>query len=196
MNPSVAKVEPTMRAAAAAVQSIEAKRDKAEKVREWDVGKTGEDGPEKEPTNKEVRAGGEEEEVKPKDEAPAKLLDDLFRKTKATPHVYWLPLTASQIAEKEEMRRQRLAERENRMREVQTRRDEEMQKREREREKQRENDRERQRARERDREKDRERERERQRSRKRSRASSSSSSSSTSSSPNKRRTSKTPPRKR
>ncbi len=192
-NPPVAKVEPTMRAAAAAVQSIESKRDKGDKVREWDLGKTGEPNSEKDQATKEIRPAGEdEEEVKAKDETPAKLLDDLFRKTKATPHIYWLPLTASQIAEKEEMRRQRLAERETRLREVQQRRDEELQQRQREREKQRETERERQRARERDRERD----RDRQRSRKRSRSSSSSSSSSTSASPNKRRNSKTPPRKR
>nr|CAG4637407.1 EOG090X0F73 [Ceriodaphnia reticulata]SVE73238.1 EOG090X0F73 [Ceriodaphnia reticulata] len=203
-NPPVAKVEPTMRAAAAAVQSIESKQDKGDKVREWDLGKTGEQNSEKDQATKEIRPAGEDEEVKVKDETPAKLLDDLFHKTKATPHIYWLPLTASQIAEKEEMRRKRLAERETRLREVQQRRDEELQQRQREREKQRETERERQRARERDREKDRERDREkdrerdreRQRSRKRSRSSSSSSSSSTSSSPNKRRSSKTPPRKR
>ena len=34
------------------------------------------------------------------EEAPAKLLDDLFKKTKATPCIYWLPLTEQQIAEK------------------------------------------------------------------------------------------------
>ena len=28
---------------------------------------------------------------------PAKLLDDLFRKTKATPCIYWLPLTNEQV---------------------------------------------------------------------------------------------------
>ncbi|XP_046645566.1 apoptotic chromatin condensation inducer in the nucleus-like isoform X2 [Daphnia pulicaria] len=196
-NPPVAKIEPTMRAAAAAIQSIEGKRDKAEKVREWDLGKTGEQGSEKlEQAHKGAHPAGEDDgELKPKDETPAKLLDDLFRKTKAAPFIYWLPLTASQIAEKEEMRRQRLAERETRIREVQQRRDEELQQRQREREKQRENERERQRARERDREK--EREKDRQRSRKRSRSSSRSSSSTTSSSPNKRRNnSKTPPRKR
>lgn len=31
-------------------------------------------------------------------ESPAKLLDDLFRKTKATPCLYWLPLTEEQAA--------------------------------------------------------------------------------------------------
>ena len=31
------------------------------------------------------------------EEPPAKLLDDLFRKTKATPCIYWLPLTAEQV---------------------------------------------------------------------------------------------------
>ncbi|XP_032783764.2 apoptotic chromatin condensation inducer in the nucleus isoform X3 [Daphnia magna] len=189
-NPPVAKIEPIMRTATATVHPLETKRDKAEKVREWDLGKTGDQGFEKEQAIKGAHLIGEDEEVKPKDETPAKLLDDLFRKTKATPFIYWLPLTASQIAEKEEMRRQRLAERETRLKEVQQRRDEELQQRQREREKQRENERERQRAREKEREK------ERQRSRKRSRSSSRSSSSTTSSSPNKRRHSKTPPRKR
>ena len=31
------------------------------------------------------------------EESPAKLLDDLFRKTKATPCIYWLPLTEDQV---------------------------------------------------------------------------------------------------
>ena len=31
------------------------------------------------------------------EEAPAKLLDDLFCKTKATPCIYWLPLTDEQV---------------------------------------------------------------------------------------------------
>ena len=31
------------------------------------------------------------------EEAPAKLLDELFRKTKTTPCIYWLPLTAEQV---------------------------------------------------------------------------------------------------
>ena len=37
--------------------------------------------------------------MKPKEkkEAPARLLDDLFRKTKATPCIYWLPLTKEQV---------------------------------------------------------------------------------------------------
>lgn len=34
---------------------------------------------------------------KKEDEAPAKLLDDLFRKTKATPCIYWLPLSAETV---------------------------------------------------------------------------------------------------
>lgn len=32
-----------------------------------------------------------------KNEPPIRLLDDLFRKTKATPCIYWLPLTAEQV---------------------------------------------------------------------------------------------------
>lgn len=31
------------------------------------------------------------------DEPPAKLLDDLFLKTKAAPCIYWLPLTEEQV---------------------------------------------------------------------------------------------------
>jgi len=191
--PPIAKVEPTLRtAAAAAVQSIEARRgDKAGGVREWDMGKVGETAAERrEATTKDAHHSGDEEPVKAKDEVPAKLLDDLFRKTKASPSIYWLPLTDAQISEKEAMRRQRLVERETRLRENQQRRDEEFQQRQREREKQREAERERQRARDKDRE------RQRTTTRKRSRSRSSSSSSSDRSSPNKRRTSKTPPRRR
>ena len=56
-------------------------------------------------------------------ESPAKLLDDLFRKTNATPSIYWLPLTEEQatvrmaLREEEEKRKteERLA-REEQMR--------------------------------------------------------------------------------
>ncbi|XP_075212118.1 apoptotic chromatin condensation inducer acinus isoform X2 [Lycorma delicatula] len=52
------------------------------------------------------------------EDAPAKLLDDLFRKTKTSPCIYWLPLTAEQIVVKEEMRRQHMAEHERRYAEI------------------------------------------------------------------------------
>ncbi|XP_039280865.1 apoptotic chromatin condensation inducer in the nucleus isoform X2 [Nilaparvata lugens] len=52
------------------------------------------------------------------EDAPAKLLDDLFRKTKVHPCIYWLPLTAEQIVVKEEMRRQHMAEHERRIAEM------------------------------------------------------------------------------
>ena len=39
----------------------------------------------------------EAEAPKVEEEPPAKLLDDLFRKTKATPCIYWLPLTEEQV---------------------------------------------------------------------------------------------------
>ncbi|XP_060806979.1 uncharacterized protein LOC106142992 [Amyelois transitella] len=55
---------------------------------------------------------------KKEDEAPAKLLDDLFRKTKTTPCIYWLPLSAETIAIKEEQRRQHMAEHERRLQEL------------------------------------------------------------------------------
>lgn len=34
---------------------------------------------------------------KVEDEPPAKLLDDLFKKTKTIPCIYWLPLTEEQV---------------------------------------------------------------------------------------------------
>ncbi|XP_050361883.1 uncharacterized protein LOC126781104 [Nymphalis io] len=55
---------------------------------------------------------------KKEEEAPAKLLDDLFRKTKTTPCIYWLPLSAETIAIKEEQRRQHMAEHERRLQEL------------------------------------------------------------------------------
>lgn len=42
---------------------------------------------------------------------PPKLLDDLFRKTEATPHVYWLPLTEEQVFERDKERERRRNER-------------------------------------------------------------------------------------
>ncbi|KAL4715181.1 hypothetical protein ACJJTC_012228 [Scirpophaga incertulas] len=55
---------------------------------------------------------------KKEEEPPAKLLDDLFRKTKAAPCIYWLPLSAETIAIKEEQRRQHMAENERRLQEL------------------------------------------------------------------------------
>ncbi|ODM98829.1 Apoptotic chromatin condensation inducer in the nucleus, partial [Orchesella cincta] len=51
-------------------------------------------------------------------EPMGKALDELFRKTVATPSIYWLPLTPEQIAEKEELRRKRMLERERRLAEL------------------------------------------------------------------------------
>lgn len=43
----------------------------------------------------------EKKESQPREEGLVKLLDDLFLKTKATPCIYWLPLTEEQILKKE-----------------------------------------------------------------------------------------------
>lgn len=85
-------------------------------IREWDLGK--EDGHlstrEKERERKdlekkkrqrsrtpvrEVHLPAPARKFKKKEEEPptAKLLDDLFRKTKTTPCIYWLPLTNEQV---------------------------------------------------------------------------------------------------
>ncbi|XP_053692775.1 apoptotic chromatin condensation inducer in the nucleus [Sabethes cyaneus] len=55
---------------------------------------------------------------KKENEPPIRLLDDLFRKTKTTPCIYWLPLTAEQIIEKEEQRRKNLVETQRRQEEA------------------------------------------------------------------------------
>jgi len=47
----------------------------------------------------------------PPEEEPAKLLDNLFNKTKAQPHIYWLPLTDQQVVERVAERERRRLER-------------------------------------------------------------------------------------
>ncbi|XP_045484879.1 apoptotic chromatin condensation inducer in the nucleus [Pieris rapae] len=98
-------------------------------MREWDLGKNEkikekEKHPREErPTDKRRHRSPERSPEparkfkKKEEEAPAKLLDDLFRKTKTTPCIYWLPLSAETIAIKEEQRRQHMAEYERRMHE-------------------------------------------------------------------------------
>lgn len=44
---------------------------------------------------------GENRKEKVEDETPVKHLDDLFRKTKATPCIYWMPLTDEEIAKRQ-----------------------------------------------------------------------------------------------
>jgi len=54
---------------------------------------------------------------------PTKSLDELFRKTKATPTLYWSPLSMEQITEKENQRRKHLAEMERSQKPDRRRRD-------------------------------------------------------------------------
>lgn len=64
----------------------------------------------------------------PDTESPAKLLDDLFKKTVATPCIYWLPLTEeeSEVRAKERVERQKMyeANRAEREAEIEKRREE------------------------------------------------------------------------
>ncbi|XP_053202323.1 apoptotic chromatin condensation inducer in the nucleus-like isoform X2 [Panonychus citri] len=48
-------------------------------------------------------------------ESPAKLLDDLYKKTKATPCIYWLPLDEDQAKKRAELRAENLKKREEEM---------------------------------------------------------------------------------
>uniref|UniRef100_H2TAE1 Apoptotic chromatin condensation inducer 1b n=1 Tax=Takifugu rubripes TaxID=31033 RepID=H2TAE1_TAKRU len=59
-----------------------------------------------------------EKKAEKADEPPAKLLDDLFLKTKAAPCIYWLPLTEEQVLQKLLDRTERQKERERRHKEL------------------------------------------------------------------------------
>ncbi|XP_061231776.1 apoptotic chromatin condensation inducer in the nucleus-like [Neopsephotus bourkii] len=72
---------------------------------------------EKDRTGRGSREGRGEKKEKPPEEPPAKLLDDLFRKTKAAPCIYWLPLTDTQFVQKQAERAARARERERRRKE-------------------------------------------------------------------------------
>jgi len=84
---------------------------------------------------KRSRSLSEDRRLKKKDnEPPLRLLDDLFRKTKATPCIYWLPLTPEMIQEKEDMRKQRLEENQRRLEQQKKNREDELKRRQRDRE--------------------------------------------------------------
>ncbi|KAM9845370.1 uncharacterized protein acin1a isoform 2-T2 [Aulostomus maculatus] len=108
------------------------RREKARAEREWDRDKVkefgkhgeGEGGPRRsrsrERRRKERGKSKEkktEKKEKTAEDPPAKLLDDLFRKTKAAPCIYWLPLTEEQFVQREAARAERMKEREKRMKE-------------------------------------------------------------------------------
>jgi len=80
-------------------------------VREWDIPKLQQE-KDKSPTQRHII---EEQTVKP-NEPPPKGLDDYFRKTKAKPAIYWLPLTEEQILERTRRQEQRNAERDEEQR--------------------------------------------------------------------------------
>ncbi|XP_018533036.1 apoptotic chromatin condensation inducer in the nucleus [Lates calcarifer] len=170
------------------------RRERARAEREWDRDKVrefGKPGEEKEggPRRSRSRERRRKERGKSKEkktekkektaeDPPAKLLDDLFRKTKAAPCIYWLPLTEEQFVQREAARAERMKEREKRRKEQEEeeKREEERKERtkagggatgdrsegEKEKDRDRERDRDRDRGRERDRDRDRERERERE----------------------------------
>ncbi|XP_035025377.1 apoptotic chromatin condensation inducer in the nucleus [Hippoglossus stenolepis] len=162
------------------------RRERAKAEREWDRDKVkefGKPGSEKEggprrsrsrERKRKERGKSKEKKTEKKEKAaedpPAKLLDDLFRKTKAAPCIYWLPLTDEQFIQRETARADRAKEREKRRKEQE---EEEEKKREEERKERMkagggttgdrsegEKDKDRERDRERGRDRDRERERE------------------------------------
>uniref|UniRef100_A0AAY4A601 Apoptotic chromatin condensation inducer 1b n=1 Tax=Denticeps clupeoides TaxID=299321 RepID=A0AAY4A601_9TELE len=105
------------------------------------------------------------------DEPPAKLLDDLFRKTKTAPCIYWLPLTEEQVVQRVLERAERMKEREKKRKELQEEEDKKREEERKERSKGREKEggggaapeRDHERAREKERERGRDRESDRRR---------------------------------
>ncbi|XP_071315050.1 apoptotic chromatin condensation inducer 1b isoform X2 [Trachinotus anak] len=108
------------------------RRERARGEREWDRDKVrefarpGEDGRRSRSRDRErrrrERAKSKERKTEKKekgDEPPAKLLDDLFLKTKAAPCIYWLPLTEEQAVQRLLDRTERQKERERRRKEQQ-----------------------------------------------------------------------------
>ncbi|KAM9789904.1 uncharacterized protein acin1a [Neosynchiropus ocellatus] len=148
------------------------RRERARAEREWDRDKVKEFGAEeregesrrsrsKERRRKERGKSKEKTEKKEKpEEPPAKLLDDLFQKTKAAPCIYWLPLTEEQYVQREAAREERRKEREKLREEEDKKREEERKEKTKDggsatgERNESERDRERDRARERDRQRD------------------------------------------
>ncbi|XP_048867456.1 apoptotic chromatin condensation inducer in the nucleus isoform X3 [Brienomyrus brachyistius] len=113
------------------------RRERARGEREWDRDKVrdfGRPGEEREGAERRSRSRDRERRRKERgkskerkadkkekapEEPPAKLLDDLFYKTKAAPCIYWLPLTDEQVVQREKERAERMKEREKRRKEMQ-----------------------------------------------------------------------------
>uniref|UniRef100_A0A3P9LXN4 Apoptotic chromatin condensation inducer in the nucleus n=1 Tax=Oryzias latipes TaxID=8090 RepID=A0A3P9LXN4_ORYLA len=107
------------------------RRERARGEREWDRDKIrefarpGEEGRRSRSRDRErrrrERAKSKERKSEKKDKAdepPAKMLDDLFLKTKAAPCIYWLPLTEEQAAQRLLDRTERQKERERKRKEM------------------------------------------------------------------------------
>ncbi|KAI1888632.1 hypothetical protein AGOR_G00187150 [Albula goreensis] len=97
------------------------RRERTRAEREWDRDKVkpGEErgaGARRSPSHDRERRHKERKNDK-KEEAPAKLLDDLFYKTKTSPCIYWLHLTEQQALQRDAERAERMKERERRRKE-------------------------------------------------------------------------------
>jgi apoptotic chromatin condensation inducer in the nucleus len=90
----------------------------AKSVREWDLPKLDQESKRTVTTtdvSDAVTRKKQRTELAEENAEPPKTLDDLFRKTEVTPHIYWLPLTEEQYVQKEADFQKRQAEREVRM---------------------------------------------------------------------------------
>ncbi|XP_044266325.1 apoptotic chromatin condensation inducer in the nucleus [Tribolium madens] len=118
------------------LEPVESKQEKAPKevekkkpegpVREWDIGKRDvrrDRSRSRERGRKHRRSPSPSDDFitrkqrKAEDSVPQKLMDDLFLKTKATPSIYWQPLSPEEISMKQQQRLIRMEEHKRRMEE-------------------------------------------------------------------------------
>ncbi|XP_050315184.1 apoptotic chromatin condensation inducer in the nucleus-like isoform X1 [Anthonomus grandis grandis] len=95
----------------------EKRREERPSKREWDVGKERDHQHRSKSRERRERKhsrrsytpeGYHGKKPKQDEPAPQKAMDDLFLKTKATPSIYWQPLSPEEIAEKQQLRQARL----------------------------------------------------------------------------------------
>merc|ERR1712096_390329 len=111
-------------------RSLERRRKSFEEKREWDNNKRNmEDDRRRRRSRSPRRAEGDRSRSRRSPPPESKSLDDLFKKTKSQPCIYWLPCTEDDIERREKEREEREKRREEKRKEVEKKEEEEMKKR-------------------------------------------------------------------
>jgi len=111
-------------------RSLERRRNSFEEKREWDNNKRNmEDDRRRRRSRSPRRAEGDRSRSRRSPPPESKSLDDLFKKTKSQPCIYWLPCTEDDIERREKEREEREKRREEKRKEVEKKEEEEKKKR-------------------------------------------------------------------